>query len=761
MSASRPRPPEENFASPLRDDGHSVKVPLVAFSCLVFACLPLASDADPRAASTRKMAALLSRIYSEQDWKTDPSKAAERVAYYRRLLTLPLPREKECQARLDLSEHLLVAGESAAAAVELEKLLALPNVADAPHLLLREAEEMLAMAYLRAGEQQNCLTNHNAESCVYPLRGGGVHSDKNGAAAAVAQYTKILQRDPGDLGSRWLLNIAYMALGQHPSGVPAKWLIPATVLPDEYDIGAFTDVAASAGVDVNGHAGGSVAEDFDGDGLFDLVVSSSGPRDPLHYFHNNGDGTFSDQTLAAGLEGITGGLNVIHADYNNDGYPDLLVLRGGWWGAHGNYPPSLLRNNGPNPAGQITFTDVTEEAGLLSPHPTQTAAWADFDGDGWLDLYLAHESTRDDPAPSALYRNNHDGTFTDIAANAGVAAMGFVKGVAWGDYNNDGRPDLYLSRKGLPNVLLRNDGPDAAHGWKFTDVTAAAGVGEPIHSFATWFFDYDNDGWPDLLVAGYYTETLADIPAFHLGLPNKAETPRLYRNNRDGTFRDVTKAVGLNRVILAMGAGFGDLDNDGWPDCYFGTGAPEYQTLLPNRMFRNAEGKGFQDVTTSGRFGQLQKGHAISFADFDRDGNQDVFEVLGGAFPGDTYRSTLLHNPGHTNRWLGLKLEGRQSNRSAVGARVRVDVAGPSGRRSIYQTVGYGSSFGDSPLELHVGVGDATAVEKIGIRWPAGETQVIAGIAAGRTYRIQEGSQPVPLSVKLFRFRQGSEDHHH
>lgn len=607
-------------------------------------CLPIIGDSDPRADSTRKMAALLQRIYSEQDFKTDPNKAQERVQYYRQMLRQKLDLPIELQARFDLAEHLLVAGESAESVAELEKLR---DFASQRRIVLQPkfdsaTRELLAIAYLRMGEQQNCLTNHNVQSCVYPIQGGGVHQNRRGAEGAIREYTALLEKDPNDLMSRWLLNISYMTLGRHPDGVPKKWLIPQSILPFEYGMQPFTDVAAAAGLITMTHAGGSVAEDFDGDGLFDLMLSSSGPTDQLRYFHNNGDGTFTDQTREAGLEGITGGLNLVHADYDNDGRPDVLVLRGGWWGKHGKYPCSLLHNNGPNANGQITFTDVTERAGLLSLHPTQTAAWADYDGDGWLDLYLGHESSKEEPHPSALYHNNHDGTFTDIAPQAGLADMGFVKGVAWGDYNNDGRPDLYITRKGAGNRLFRNNGDG-----KFTDVTDAAGVRQPLHSFATWFFDYDNDGWLDLLVTGYYTETLNDIPAFHLGLPNKAETPRLYHNNGDGTFRDVTKEVALDRVILAMGAGFGDLDNDGWLDCYFGTGAPEFQTLLPNRMFRNAEGHRFQDVTAPGGFGQLQKGHAVSFADFDRDGDEDIFEVVGGAFPGDAYMSVLLENPGN------------------------------------------------------------------------------------------------------------------
>jgi len=709
-------------------------------------------DDDPRAASTRKMADLLASIYREQDWKADPNKAAERVVYYRQLLLQRNDKAKDVRARFDLAQYLLQAGDSVAAVDEVVKLRALLK-ADGITLkpdFERQLTELHALACLRAGEQQNCLANHNAQSCVYPLRGGGLHKDRHGAACAVEQWSSLMKAGRAMPIDRWLLNLAWMTLGGPPNDAPKEWIIPESILKSDFDIGRFQDVAPATGLQVTTHSGGSVAEDFDGDGYFDLVISSSGPRDQLRYFHNNGDGTFSDQTHAAGLDGEVGGLNVIHADYNNDGWPDILVLRGGWWGKFGNYPCSLLRNNGPNAAGQITFTDVTEAAGLLSPHPTQTAAWADYDNDGNLDLMLGHESSVEDPFPSQLFHNNGDGTFTDVARKVGLADCGFVKGVAWGDFNNDGRPDLYISRKGKPNLLFRNDGPDAARGWKFTDVTQQAGVGEPLQSFATWFFDYDNDGWPDLLVAGYYIDTLDDIPAFHLGLPNKAELPRLYHNNGDGTFKDVTKEVGLDRVILAMGVGFGDLDNDGWLDVYFGTGTPDYEALLPNRMFRNDQGRRFQDVTTSGGFGQLQKGHAISFADFNRDGNQDIFEVLGGAAPGDTYMSVLLENPGHANHWLGLKLEGVKSNRAAMGARVTVQI---DKTRSVYRTVNSGTSFGDTPFELHVGVGQARTFKEVNIQWPAGGKQTLTGLAVDHVYGIREGDQRATLRpLKPFRY---------
>jgi hypothetical protein len=488
-------------------------------------------------------------------------------------------------------------------------------------------------------------------------------------------------------------------------------------------------------------------EDFDGDGLLDLMVSSSGPEDQLLFFHNNGDGTFTDRTREAGLTGETGGLNIVAADYDNDGHPDLLVLRGGWWGEHGKYPMSLLQN-----LGKGTFEDVTERAGLLSFHPRQTAAWADFDGDGWLDLYVGNESDPKYPHPCQLFHNNHDGTFTEVAAPNHLADMGFVKGVAWGDFNNDGRPDLYVSVKGGPNHLFRNDGPrDAAHPsadhWKFTDVTAPAGVAEPLESFATWFFDYDNDGWPDIFVAGYGTHTPDDVAAFEMGKVHHAEKSRLYQNNHDGTFTDVTKFVGLDRAILIMGSGFGDLDNDGWLDIYLGTGDSLYESLLPNKMFRNNAGKSFQDVTTAGGFGILQKGHGIAFGDLTNNGNEDVFAKIGGAYPGDQYKSVLFRNPGHGNHWVTLELEGLQTNRSAVGARIELTVKGAKGKRHIFRTVGYGSSFGGNPLRQHIGVGDATEIMQVEVTWPVPrQVQQFGDVPVGRAFHIRQGSNAiVPL----------------
>ena len=526
----------------------------------------------------------------------------------------------------------------------------------------------------------------------------------------------------------------------------------------EPEPGTFPDIAGQLGLDVNDNAGGSIVDDFDGDGYLDIMASAMGLKSQLRYFHNNADGSFTERTQEAGLTGLTGGLNIVQTDYNNDARPDVLVLRGGWMGKGGRYPNSLLRNNGDG-----TFEDVTVEAGVLSFHPTQTAAWLDYDGDGWLDLFIGNESSEGDPHPCELYHNNGNGTFTEVAEQAGVALVAFVKGVASADFNNDGRPDLYVSVRGEANRLYRNDGragpgapARADAGWHFTDVAAAAGVTEPILSFPTWFFDFDNDGWEDIFVSGYQMTNVGDVAADYLGLPHQGELPRLYHNNHDETFTDVTKQARLDHVLLSMGSNYGDLDNDGWLDFYVATGDPNLSTLVPNRMFRNAEGRFFQDVTTSGGFGHLQKGHGVSFADLDNDGDQDIHLVVGGAYESDQFRNALFENPGHGNHWIALKLEGVKSNRPGIGARIKVVVQEPGGEeRTIYKTVRSGGSFGASPLRQEIGLGQATGIQSVEILWPAsGTRQVVRDIKMDQLYQVREGD-PEARSIPLRAFRLG------
>ena len=282
---------------------------------------------------------------------------------------------------------------------------------------------------------------------------------------------------------------------------------------------------------------------------------------------------------------------------------------------------------------------------------------------------------------------------------------------------------------------------------KFADVTAKAGVAEPITSFTCWFFDYDNDGWPDIFVSGYLA-TLPNIVREVLGDKAHAqgERPRLYHNNHDGTFTDVSREARLDQLLLTMGANYGDLDNDGYLDLYLGTGAPPLITLVPNRMFRNASGRYFEDVTTSGGFGSLQKGHGVAFGDIDHSGNQDVVEEMGGAFTSDKFWTAIYKNPGHGNHWVKLRLTGVQANRFAVGARIRAVVEDAGKRREIFYTVGSGGSFGAQSLRPHIGLGRATVIELLEIRWPgSGLVQQFQGLAVDSTYDIREGQQPVKV----------------
>ncbi|MCH7814172.1 MAG: VCBS repeat-containing protein, partial [Planctomycetes bacterium] len=298
-----------------------------------------------------------------------------------------------------------------------------------------------------------------------------------------------------------------------------------------------------------------------------------------------------------------------------------------------------------------------------------------------------------DVAAAAGFTHTHHKPILDHKLDnimAWVCSVGAA--AAAGDFDRDGWLDLYVtdSRKGTPNYLYRNNGDGT-----FTDVAPELGVVEPIDSFATWFWDYDNDGWLDLFVAGF-GDDIGDVASSYLGIPNDGTTPRLYRNDGRGGFVDVTEEVGLDRVHLTIGANFGDLDGDGFPDLFLGTGFISYDSLAPNVAYRNDAGRSFQDVTFSGGFGHLQKGHAVAFGDLDRDGDEDIFVQMGGFFPGDAFLNALYENPGHGNRWLSIRLVGVRSNRSAIGARIRVTVATDDGERTVHALVTSGGSFGAS-----------------------------------------------------------------
>jgi hypothetical protein len=607
----------------------------------------------------------------------------------------------------------------------------------------------LAMACLRMGERMNCIGQHAAESCIFPIAGRGIHQDKRGAMRAIELYEALLKNDSSDLESRWLLNIAYMTAGRYPEKVPAVWLIKGLDEDTSQHIKPFTDAAVHTGLDVKNQAGGAIIDDFNNDGYLDIITSSWNLKEGMHYCINNGNGSFTDASVSSGLKYLTGGLHIMQTDYNNDGLKDVFVLRGAWKAKFGKEPNSLLRNN-----GNGTFTDVTKESGLLSFHPTQTATWADFNNDGWLDVFIGNEtSTTYDAEPCELYMNNKNGTFTEVAAAAGCNVIAFVKGVTSGDYDKDGWPDIFISTLNGVKILLKNDGR-ANSGIHFTDVTVQAGLHHNlVRTFPTWFWDYDNDGWLDILVCSYeFNRSLAWYAAAEALGRDVGQSGKifLFRNNHNGTFEEVSQKAGLNKIAFAMGSNFGDIDNDGYLDMYLGTGNPLYQSLVPNKMFRNIDGKRFADVTIAARVGNLQKGHSVAFADLDNDGDQDIYIDMGGAYAGDAYQNALYINPGqNNNHWINLSLQGAQSNRVAIGAKITVTFNDGGVVRTVYRELNSGGSFGAGPLLQHIGIGQAAIVQQIRIQWPGSKRmQVFENIPANENISIQEGN-PSFTKVKL------------
>ena len=675
---------------------------------------------------------------------------AKKAEIIRQQIEAGLPPEQLAVAKFKYGEQLLYTGKTEAATVQFAEAAGM--VGNIMNQGNKPLFELLALSYMRLGEQQNCIQQHNAESCILPIQGQGVYQFKSGPETAIKIYEQILTLFPEDLQTRWLLNIAYMNLGLYPDGVPKKWLVSTKLFESEGELN-FKDIAIPLGLDVVGLSGGICMEDFDQDGNLDLFMTSYGLRDPARYFKNNGDGTFVERTHEANLDGIVSGLNTLHADYDNDGDRDIFILRGGWL-TGGTHPNSLLRNNGDG-----TFTDVTIEAGLLSFHPTQTGVWADFDADGWLDLYIANESFPNQTFHNnEFYKNNGNGTFTNVAHQLNLDFLGYFKGCASGDINNDRLPDLYLSNMAGANRLLVNRGNGI-----FEDIAQKVGVVNPAMSFPTWFFDYNSDGWEDIVVVGYGLnldqDVAGDLLRDYLGQQPEGDWFRLYRNEGNEKFSDVAQQMGLDKITYTMGCNFGDLDNDGWLDFYLGTGKPDFRALVPNRMFRNVNGQRFEDISMNG-FAHTQKGHGVAFGDIDNDGDQDIYEVLGGAYEGDIYANILFENPGTPgNHWIDIELEGKTCNRDAIGSKIAVHVIQKGGvKRTIWVRVNTGASFGSASLRQEIGLGKAEKIESVEVLWaqPGPAKSVYTNVPMDRFIKITEGSTEVTLLDKKAMVLKGS-----
>lgn len=669
-----------------------------------------------------------------------------------------LPLEKRCELLRELSRYRLGLGNSEEALEVVNSALELAQEnEDLIHLVPAIRAER-AVVWLRLGELRNCVLAPTGSGCIFPLDSGGIHIDKEPAQNAFSDLLAYLNSTAKDsesevLANRWLLNIVAMQLGQYPQIVPQEFRLvgqPGTASSEE----RFVDVAMGVGIKQRDLVGGIVLEDIDGDGLLDVLTSSGDFETPVRLYRNLGDGQFEDRTERAGLSDQVGAFNVRVADYDGDGDLDILLLRGAFLRTVGEIRNSLMRNNGDG-----TFSDVTHQAGLATPaHPTGAAAWGDFDGDGDLDLFVANESINQlnrgflRPRPCQLFRNNGNGTFTDIAEKAGVDAVLYAKGVAAGDYDNDGDLDLFVSsfadwrlppEQRRPSLLFRNEGDGT-----FREVAAEMGIdGPPIRGFGCWFFDYNNDGWLDLFVASYEAKDLSREVSHYFGMGHTPGQTRLFRNDQGKRFVNVSQAVGLAGTYSTMGCSFGDIDNDGYLDMYFGTGSVAYNYLVPNIMLRNVEGARFEDVTTSRGVGHLQKGHGIAFADVDHDGDQDIYVQLGGNLKGDAFANALFENPGNDNHFVHLKLVAPQP----LGTRIRVDVNTPHGTRSFHRAVGCTSSFGYTPYRQEIGLGEATSIEQISVRWPSGEEQTFKSPPLDTMLELTRGKEEaVDLGLKPF-----------
>jgi hypothetical protein len=490
--------------------------------------------------------------------------------------------------------------------------------------------------------------------------------------------------------------------------------------------------------------GGLGVIDFDGDGWPDLFCTNgaslpglvkTGPDYWNRLYRNNRDGTFSDVTVKAGLQGQGYCMGVAVGDYNNDGHEDLFVA-----GVHANY---LYRNNGDG-----TFTDVTHEAGLAGPGSlgkpawSVAACWIDYDNDGLLDLFISNycdwqpgadplcggmeEQARAYCHPDRykaesmqLYHNNGDGTFSEITHTQGLPdLLGKGMGVAIGDFAADGLPGIFVANDNSRNLLLRNQGK----GFKEIGIDAGVaynGDGRNISGMGAAFGDINGDGKPDIVVTGL-----------------KNETYEVFINQGRGEFEDGSVRTGLlnlSRSWSGWGCGLIDLDNDGWLDLFIAGGGLDIQDAQSNRILLN-QGGHFEDVTdrAGSEFLRPALHRGAVFADFDRDGRIDAAVTALNAPIELWWNRSSPQNPGH--HWLQLRLSGRRSNRSAIGTVVRCQAGGRTQTRMVSNSVGYASS---SDLTVHFGLGTATRAV-INIRWPSGIVQVLDNVAADQRLDIVE-----------------------
>jgi hypothetical protein len=594
-----------------------------------------------------------------------------------------------------------------------------PNDADA---VLGRAKTLLKMGlYPEAVEDFRAAAKKPAlrpdalrDSAVANYRAGRYRESITDAVAS-------LDADPSSRRARYWMWLAARKLGGYPDEVPESWQVEVKAGRNTPGV-QFEDVGAEIGLDKTSGGRGTAVFDMDGDGYLDIVVSSA--HAGCSVYRNNGDGTYSDVSVGSGLDACVNTFAVVVGDYNNDGLDDLYITQQGFYPGESR----LYRNNGDG-----TFTDVTRESGAGCWGPSFAAQWVDYDCDGNLDLFVCSNlgGVFDRSLPNRLFHNNGDGTFTDVSRQSGLATSTPTIGGCWGDYDNDGYPDLFVS-SGLGHSKLFRNNRDGT----FTDVSREAGLDHVVIGTVAFWCDYDNDGWLDLVQCTWSPEDDVLDTLFHGRGPDAGRPMRVFHNNGDGTFTLKTFELGLTGCFGTMSANLGDFNNDGYVDFLLGNGDPHMnRTEPPTALEFDAVSGKYRNITFAAGLPFVGKGHGANLADLAGDGRLSLIMASGGAYPGDLMTMSVFRPTSLPGNYLNVRLVGVNSNRNAIGARLRLDAGG----RSRHSLVSGGSGFGCLPYEQHFGLGTCVAVDALEIWWPGGARQHLEHLPVNTTIRIIEG----------------------
>ncbi len=571
-------------------------------------------------------------------------------------------------------------------------------------------------------ERENLLPRVRLHNSFYL---GVCHYKTGNLDAAREVFREILRKNPSHTPSHWF----YFLLGEME--LPLRQV----VIPSDLKAGfEFREIAEELGVAKYDAGGSSAWADYDGDGDLDLFASGC---DTYSILYRNEGGRFADNSAEAGLRDVQSGFSNLFVDFNSDGNPDLFVGRDGWAGPG---PNSLYQNQ-----GNGTFIDVTRRSNLnQGPEAsTFTSAWADFDRDGDLDLLLAN-NVSGEGSRNRLLRNNGNGVFSDATEAAGLLEPQGIRtiGCAVGDYDLDGWPDIFFTGlETAPNRLYHNRGNGT-----FEEVAKEAGVDDRANiamGFVALFSDLDGDGWQDIFMVKWEPDfekvKRAMMRSYQPDPASLRSAPRYFRNRRDGTFEDRTEIAGFIYPHGGMAAGIADVNNDGFQDVYVGTGGPAIERLEPDGFYVNLDGNHFVNAARLVGLGQHGKGHGIAFADFDRDGDLDFYVPVGAAFHGDFWKNLFYINlAGNRLNWLQVLLVGTKSNAMAVGAQVTAR----AGDLIVFREKKCGTGFGacDSPY-LHFGLGKQAKVDTLTVRWPSGFVETFGDVPVNCHLRIREGDR--------------------